>query len=254
MHSVFASDVKIGQLYDLSSEYGECIIFDDSFTLLGNTYQSELMKDTLLPSLKTDDSSYFLLSCTVDDIDFLTILTDKGNKHVFHNWEIPFSKSHNKNVKTVPILEGVYVNSVSGYISEKSRNGSTVEYLPEKMSLGLNPWAIKADETVKKIVVSCWPGTFPVEGLIVANGFISIEKPYLYKENSRLKRLKVTINGKSGEYDLCDTPDFQVLPLPIPLEPRRTNTIEIEILDWYPGEKYSDIVLSGLYFVDANIK
>ena len=76
-----------------------------------------------------------------------------------------------------------------------------------------------------------------ITGLLISNGFVSYEKPYLYSANSRVKRIKIT--NKSGSIektvDLIDSPNIQFLSLP-----EKSSDVIIEILDTYPGSKWED--------------
>ena len=71
------------------------------------------------------------------------------------------------------------------------------------------------------------------------NGYISYEKPYLYKQNGRVKKIKVTgVNsGKSKVLDVLDTPHPQTVDISFLNEP---EDIRVEIADVYKGTKYDD--------------
>lgn len=79
--------------------------------------------------------------------------------------------------------------------------------------------------------------------LLIMNGYISFEKPYLYKQNNRIKKIKVTgvKSGKSKILDVLDTPHPQTVDISFITEP---EDIRVEIADVYRGTKYDDTCLN----------
>lgn len=78
--------------------------------------------------------------------------------------------------------------------------------------------------------------------LLLMNGYISYKKPYLYKQNNRIKKLKITgiQSGKSKILDVLDTPHPQTIALSfLP----KAEDIHVEIADVYKGTKYDDTCL-----------
>ncbi len=75
--------------------------------------------------------------------------------------------------------------------------------------------------------------------LLIMNGYISYEKPYLYKQNGRVKKIKVQglKSGKEKVLDVLDTPHPQTVDISFITEP---EDIRITIEDAYPGTKYED--------------
>lgn len=75
--------------------------------------------------------------------------------------------------------------------------------------------------------------------LLIMNGYISYEKPYLYKQNGRVKQIKVTgeNSGKSKVLDVLDTPHPQTVDISFLSEP---EDIRVEIVEVYKGSKYDD--------------
>lgn len=78
--------------------------------------------------------------------------------------------------------------------------------------------------------------------LLIMNGYISYRKPYLYKQNNRIKKLKVIgLNtGKSKILEVVDTPHPQTVDISFLSEP---EDIRVEIADVYKGSKYDDTCL-----------
>jgi hypothetical protein len=81
----------------------------------------------------------------------------------------------------------------------------------------------------------------------ISIGFVSFEKPYLYEENSRPKKLNISVANKfSFTVDLQDTPDFQTIKFPQTLG--ENDILVIEILDIYPGTKYEDTCINSILY------
>ena len=78
--------------------------------------------------------------------------------------------------------------------------------------------------------------------LLIINGYISYDKPYLYKQNGRVKKIKVTglKSGKSKILDVLDTPHPQTVDVSFITE---REDIRVEIADVYKGTKYDDTCL-----------
>ncbi len=79
--------------------------------------------------------------------------------------------------------------------------------------------------------------------LLIMNGYISYKKPYLYKQNNRIKKIKVTgvKSGKSKILDVLDTPHPQTVDISFITEP---EDIRVEIADVYKGTKYDDTCIN----------
>ncbi len=81
-------------------------------------------------------------------------------------------------------------------------------------------------------------------GIYIVNGFISFDKPYLYTQNARIKRIKVvdmeTRNEK--EFVLKDTPN----PQKVMLNEFSGHLIRVIIVDIYKGSKYEDACIGGV--------
>ena len=78
--------------------------------------------------------------------------------------------------------------------------------------------------------------------LMIMNGYISYDKPYLYKQNGRVKKIKVTgvKSRKSKILDILDTPHPQTVDISFLVA---SEDVRIEIADIYKGSKYEDTCL-----------
>ncbi|MDC7124863.1 MAG: hypothetical protein PQJ46_04810 [Spirochaetales bacterium] len=79
-----------------------------------------------------------------------------------------------------------------------------------------------------------------ITGFYLSNGFVSIEKPYLYEKNSRIKKILVYNSTKSFQktFKVEDTPNIQFFDVP------QTNALIIEILDVYRGSLWEDTCIN----------
>lgn len=78
--------------------------------------------------------------------------------------------------------------------------------------------------------------------LLIMNGYISYRKPYLYKQNNRIKKIKVTglKSGKTAVLDVLDTPHPQTVDISFITD---LEDIRVEIKDIFKGTKYDDTCL-----------
>lgn len=81
--------------------------------------------------------------------------------------------------------------------------------------------------------------------ILIMNGYISYKKPYLYKRNNRVKKLKITglKSGKTKILDVLDTPHPQTIDISFITE---NEDLRIEIADVYKGTKYDDTCIHYL--------
>ena len=88
--------------------------------------------------------------------------------------------------------------------------------------------------------------------LMLINGYISYEKPYLYKQNNRIKKIKVTglKSGNSKILDVLDTPHPQTVDISFITVP---EDIRVEIADVYKGSKYDDTCLHYCFAYDESV-
>lgn len=78
--------------------------------------------------------------------------------------------------------------------------------------------------------------------LVLMNGYISFDKPYLYEQNNRIKKIKVKglTSGKEKILDVIDTPHPQTVDISFITD---KEDIRVEIAEVYKGTKYDDTCL-----------
>ena len=126
--------------------------------------------------------------------------------------------------------------------------GKTVYSAENLQTIEELPWvSAKQNGLHDKISIKCMPR----EDLYLAfyNGFQSKNKPYLYKQNSRVKKIRITYKeiNKSVEFELRDTQEKQLFDMKqLYFNEGEHATLEIEILSVYPGDKYTDLCLQAI--------
>jgi hypothetical protein len=87
----------------------------------------------------------------------------------------------------------------------------------------------------------------PVTSIIIFNGYVKSDKAW--KDNSRIKRLKMYVNGKPYAFlDLQDSKAEQRFEIGSLQNKAGELVLKFEIMDVYKGLKWDDTVLSELYF------
>ena len=133
----------------------------------------------------------------------------------------------------------------SSYLTEK-----IIHY--DESNLALKNWEIPWVENVPGYGIGEYveikdvtpePYKKKINYLLILNGYFSVEKPYLYKQNSRVKQIKVTglNSGKEKILDVLDTPHPQTVDISF-LETQ--EPFRVTIMDVYKGTKYDDTCIN----------
>lgn len=222
------------------------------YELYDITEKSYLEKSFPFVKLKMETKEYGIFYCNIDSVEFLTLYFEDKNKPFY---SVPSIRLfYNRN----PLYDGAFLRTVevikaSNAIKEKIKN-KEVEYLPEAWCLEEIPWAVSANAEDKAIffpICSYNSGSYaPVTYLVINNGYISYSKEYLYQQNSRAKTIEISYEDVCFKRELQDIADFQVVQLdkPIDINKRKKTEVKLTICDYYPGSKYSDIVISAVSF------
>ena len=153
--------------------------------------------------------------------------------------------------------ELLFINYAAKYDATSYLVEGDTEYLPENLKHAsiTGPWVegVHGAGIGEKVEINFildkngnpddyWNG-FPVNGLLLSNGFLSTKNPSLYKKNNRIKKIEIMdINENfSIDAELRDTPELQLIILP-----EYTDKIIIEIKEVYPGDKWDDTCLNLL--------
>lgn len=261
--NIYAGPAYLGKHYGHVSEPFPVCIYEDNIQFEKRNELGKLEQSNKFDFFKGETINYVILNCFLYGVDFLSLIKqDNTSKYTYGAWEIPLARSDNESWYDGPALQPFSVIKADSYITEKGKDGKEVAFIPEQNKLfGLisNPWAVTKD--AKKVI---YLGTeewrhpdykyVPISEMIFVNGFVHPGKEYLYEQNARAKTIRISYDGTIFDTELKDEGNFQLVHLPSPIDPRAKNSISIEILDSYPGTKYSDIVISGVYYFDGRFK
>ena len=139
-----------------------------------------------------------------------------------------------------------YSITASSYLTENGR-----EYSTDKLGQRIGEcWVegVPGNGIGEKLI---FEDNFGYSGnpLYISSGFVSYSKPNLYRENSRIKKIKITNqSGKSIVVELSDTPHFQTIDLSQLFSGYGSeSTYILEIVEVYPGTKYTDTCVNSIY-------
>jgi hypothetical protein len=153
-------------------------------------------------------------------------------------------------------IQGVVTGGPEGYTasSELAEDSSVYSASNLRKPNPSTPWCegVSGPGSGETIAVS-WRSGKGVEyrgnirSLIIGNGFVSYEKPYLYTANARAETLRITNEARTFEtrYVLEDSPSPQIVELPEP-----TDNVRIEILKTFPGERWDDLCVNFIWGMD----
>jgi hypothetical protein len=174
-----------------------------------------------------------------------------GSNHVFF-------------LENIEWINGVYKSNENTFIDKISsnkalmekNNGKELRYSPEllknkflatdkeyryELMPSSLPWAIKAEDINEAQLDIQFK--YPIDGIIILNGYVDMKKPQLFHENSRIQEMRITDenNNESIIVNLHDSLVYNAIKLPF-----KTNKILISILKVFGGSKYSDICMSAV--------
>jgi len=261
IYNLYASPEYINKTFFHTDEYATICISEDKLIFDDGEEIGQLIQSEKYDCFYSDKTKYAILCCSIMQSQFLTIIKkNELSKDLYSTFEMTFVKTEKDaiydRIKLVPFK----VSKVDSFISEKDKKGNVINFLPDALfSMNSNPWAVMKNEK-KNIYINTerWRKSniqyCLIKDMVFVNGFVFPDKDYLYEQNSRAKLIRISYNKTSFKTELQDTGNFQVVHLPTPINPTDDNNIKIEIIDSYPGTKYSDIVISGIYYMDAVIK
>ena len=149
--------------------------------------------------------------------------------------------------------------SASSVLTEKTKSG-IVKYDPDKLehfplaeyefngsfeSFISRPWVEGSDgngigESIEFDISN--------SSLFILNGFVDLRRPYLYKQNNRIKEciLYITTDNGLKEQNIYfdDYIYFKYIELP---KTKNTKHVKLVITDIYKGTKYNDLAITSIY-------
>lgn len=90
-----------------------------------------------------------------------------------------------------------------------------------------------------------WIPKWKIFALFISNGFVDYNRPYLYENNNRIKKMRIYFDYPNDftDVELQDTPQIQIFRF----YERRNTKIQLEILEVYQGDKYDDTCVNNIY-------
>jgi len=122
------------------------------------------------------------------------------------------------------------------WVYEEGRVYPQVDYLD-----GVPPWveAEPGDGTGLEFEVLF---SEPVDNIVFLNGFVDMQRKHLYKQNARMQTIQIEGDGFTREFTFIDQVRFQEIEFP-----KQTEKIKVKVVSVYPGSKYEDMAISGMY-------
>jgi hypothetical protein len=218
--------------------YGTKGIDKDIPLTMSGAYSIKDINGFLVADVKFIGSSHRIF---VFSEDSNIIIYDTLFKRVFFGTE---------NAKSEAAIFPVHWAKATSYYTE-ILGGKEIEYSPDNLARGdiTKPWVegIKGNGEGEVLRVGRYAPN-GIRHLLILNGFFSPVNPQLYWDNSRVKTLKLKGYDEEGELiyegvkELEDKPGLQLLTAVIP-----AVEFEIEIVDVYPGKRFADTAISGVF-------
>jgi hypothetical protein len=121
----------------------------------------------------------------------------------------------------------------------------------------LMPWAegVNGSGIGQKIILSLGDYNPAWAGILISNGYVDYNRPYLYKNNNRVKKIRMWYGdtGEYADYDIKDTAHYQYLPFRTKyggyVSEIKIRYITLEIMDIYSGDRWDDTCINLIYAV-----
>lgn len=225
----FASDIKFldGKIlirdYEKGKKADDYIVFQEKV---------ELVYESKIPFLRFPNGNKYLILANSD----LCILYDKSD-----NKPKCFGTNLGNGSELIDYIDKNLVVATS-----ELKEGSTLFRASNIATLNINePWVEgQKDYGIGEEIQFKGNCSY----IYIFNGFVSYNKPYLYENNARIKKIEISFPEEENRnpivWTLNDTPN----PQKINLGKRCNSIIKIKILDIYEGTKYRDTCLNGIIF------
>jgi len=143
-----------------------------------------------------------------------------------------------------------WINASSSF--RETINGRTVLYSPDKLGEKIGECWVPTKGINETLTLSINRSSGDAgKTIYISSGFVSFSKPHLYGENSRIRKIQLYDSfGNSKIVELKDTPHFQTVPIDdIGNSNGSVSTVNLKILEVYPGSKYSDVCLNSIFYI-----
>ena len=254
---------KLNTLYTCSFEQG----YVDIEFLSGNRIKMWDLVDEYGDITQKNEKSGTYIINNANGIEFITIswntgkqekllfLTNNGadldgnNLFLYKSDSSPYYGAPTRDfavIRDIKFGDSSWIKASSSF--QETIGGKTVTYTPDKLGEKIGECWVPQKTLNEKLKLSGYVPVrkgFSIDCFYISCGFVSFSKPYLYKENARPKKIRLTSNsGESKIIELADTPHFQ----PLPKDMFYLNEVTIEILEVYPGTKYQDLCINAICY------
>lgn len=186
----------------------------------------------------------------------LVIIDGDVHRFTFSNFSDDGEIDYTKIPSYSPLYADKNLESItaSSFLTEKIK-GVEVKYSPDNLYKELTyldheysmnrrsmPWVEgKADNGIGESITINYKNA--VEGISILNGYVTVSKLKLYKENSRLKKIEIENldTGKKLTASFDDKVYFKYIPFDA-----SASRIKITIKEVYPGSRYSDTCVTAI--------
>ena len=224
----------------ISLDDPEGLIFTRNHFLYSSFYDGNIESDYEI--VMKDNLPY--ISFTSNDgrnIEWLVLVSSNFIILLADEYNIFFEGSSNKSLEK----RTAYNYSATSELIEKNKVYSANNLGRSIASL---PWVESVEGSgIGECININWPvwKDGGIGSLIIGDGYISYNKPYLFLKNNRVKTIKISSpDFEDFTFVLLDSPHPQEIILPYPVE-----NMKIEIIDVYPGTKWDDTCLNFIYGV-----
>lgn len=215
----FLGDEKGGRYYILEGK-GILIFYHVSAGCVNNRkYDSSMEDELFLDVINSEKKFYSELPC-------FFIPDSSGIKKITAS---SFLREGKTEYRAGNLLDKHYFE-IGRYVSQYCYNCATGPWVEGNESYGIGEYLdVEFD--------------YPSDEIQILNGYVDFRKIWLYKDNSRVKKIKIedVERSFSEEYELDDEVKYSLIKLP-----KKVSKIRITITDVYPGLKYCDTCLSSI--------
>ena len=271
---------KCSQCYHFSEQVA--IAKSDDFIIIKDWFNHDAIVKLYSNDIKTDDYGfrYFLFDrqkvlmiggsiffCTFGYSDaskqsypFGAMMYEKipKNFNVFLQQILGFIPDAKESINSIPSFSIANINA-SSYYTETLRNGTKISYEAQYLNMIFhfcdidtthfllrNPWVPGKEKDAAGIGESLTiEFAEPKDNIVVLNGYVDLEKRYLYKANNRVKTAVVTSldegNPFEFEYRFEDFVHFAEIDFPA-----KVSKVRFTIKDVYNGEKWNDTCITAV--------
>ena len=212
----------------------------------------------------TGDGDYYIGTYTLNIQDNITFVNAHFENSIDERWLILGNGTLGDIYKSGNRVPGNHIHGVTGSVNREEIIGfypvnvssssylidNGISYSPDNLSNFFQtdrPWVEGVEGYGINEKIFFEQAFLPSGSMYISIGYVSFDKPYLYNQNSRPKKIKLTVEYKfSFEVELRDTPHYQEIKFPSDIE--RDDMVILEILDVYPGTKYEDTCINSIYF------